>query len=293
MSQPPTSTTALVEIDAITAAEPSFFRDIHPFRALVESVIPEILVARGAAAALTIWCAADSNGQEPYSVAIAVTEAFPELVRNGRFRIVATELSAGEVERTKAGRFTQREVSRGLPVRHLLRHFQQDGTEWVASRQLRQILDVRVLDLTGSWPAIPKCDIVFLRDVLMLFDPEAKRTILERIRGEVLRPAGHLFLGDGESVDRGWTRRTAGRTVSFVAPVARVAASFSPRRVEPPEPTSRPATHLPAALPQRSPVCTCGPGATVQACMSVERAAGPSNPNRSAVSGPLAQTPRS
>lgn len=217
MSQPPTSTTALLDTEASTAAETSFFRDIDPFSALVESVIPEILMARGAAAALTIWCAACSSGQEPYSVAIAVTEAFPELVRNGRLRIVATDL-ASDVERTKAGRFTQQEVSRGLPVRHLLRHFQQDRTEWVVSRQLRQILDVRVLDLTGSWPAIPKCDIVFLRDVLVSFDPGAQRTILERIRGDVLRPFGHLFLGNSERVDDGWVRRTAGRSVFCAEP---------------------------------------------------------------------------
>lgn len=201
MSPPPTSTTASIDVAAISARETSFFRDIHPFRTLVESVIPEILVARGPAAGLTIWCGACSSGQEPYSVAIAVTEAFPELVRDGRLRILATDVSASMVERTKAGRFTQREVGRGLPVRHLLRQFQQDGTDWVASRQLRQVVDARVLDLTGSWPIVPKCDVVFLRHVLTSFNPETKRTILERIRSEVLRPAGSLFLGPGESAE--------------------------------------------------------------------------------------------
>ncbi len=293
MSHPPTSTTAVVDIGAITTAETSFFRDIDPFSALVESVIPEILMARGAAAAVTIWCAACSSGQEPYSIAIAVTEAFPELVRSGRLRILATDHSAGKAERTKAGRFTQCEVSRGLPVRHLLRHFQQDGTEWVASRQLRQILDVRVLDLTGSWKAVPKCDIVFLRDVLLSVNPETKRTILDRIRGDVLRPAGHLFLGNGESVGEGWTRRTAGRSVSFVAPATPVAAGFLPRRVASPGPTSRRATHLPAALPQRLPVRTGGPGVTAPACMAVDRSNGPSNPDRSAGSLLRTQGPRS
>ncbi len=295
MSQSPISTSALDDVGAIAAAETSFFRDISPFRALVESVIPEILAARGVAAGLTIWCAESFSGQEPFSVAIAVTEAFPELVRNGRLRIVATDSSASHVERTKAGRFTQREVSRGLPVRHLLRHFQQDGTQWVASRQLRQILDVRVLDLAGSWPTMPKCDIVFLRDVLRSCNPETNRTILERIRSEVLRPSGHLFLGPGEStedVDDGWTRRSAGRTVSYAPLAVSVAAGFSPRRVEPRGPASRPPTHFPSSLPHRSPVRSIGPGATAQARMSVEPSIGPSKPNPSAVSLPHMQWPR-
>lgn len=295
MSQPPTSTTALFDVADIAATETSFFRELHPFRALVESVIPEILAARGAAAGLTIWCAACSSGQEPFSVAIAVTEAFPELVRNGRLRIVATDLSASDVERTKAGRFTQREVSRGLPVRHLLRHFQQDGTEWVASRQLRQILDVRVVDLTGSWPTIPKCDIVFLRDVLTSFDPETKRTILERIHGDVLRPAGRLFLGLGENtehVDDGWTQRAAERSVSYVSPAPPVAPGFSPRGVRSSGTSSRSPARPPSSLPRRSPVRSVLPQVTAQSCISRELDGGSPNPNRSAVCLPLPQRPR-
>lgn len=208
-------------IEAMTTNETSFFRDLHPFAALTDSVIPEIVAQRGAAAGLTIWCAACSSGQEPYSVAIAISEKFPELVMNGRLRIVATDLAPNMVERTKSGRFSQLEVNRGLPVKLLMRHFQQEGTEWLATRQLRQMMDVRVMNLIGQWPAMPKCDIVFLRNVLIYFNPETKRQILERIRGHVLRPGGHLFLGSSETtinIDNAWNRRTVGRSISYEAP---------------------------------------------------------------------------
>jgi chemotaxis protein methyltransferase CheR len=240
-------------IEAMTTNETSFFRDIHPFAALTDSVIPEIVAQRGAAAGLTIWCGACSSGQEPYSVAIAIAEKFPELVMNSRLRIVATDLAPNMVERTKAGRFSQLEVNRGLPVKLLMRHFQQDGTEWVASRQIRQMMDVRIMNLIGQWPAMPKCDIVFLRNVLIYFNPETKRQILERIRGEVLRPGGHLFLGSSETtinIDNAWTRRTVGRSISYEAPAsgspsAALAAPHSPAR-----PTS-PARPLAAAATVR------------------------------------------
>jgi chemotaxis protein methyltransferase CheR len=210
-------------IEAMTTNETSFFRDINPFVALTDSVIPEIIDQRGAAGGLTIWCAACSSGQEPYSVAIAISEKFSELVMNSRLRIVATDLARNMVERTKSGRFSQLEVNRGLPVKLLMKHFQQEGTEWVATRRLRQMMDVRTMNLIGQWPALPKCDIVFLRNVLIYFNPETKRQILERIRGEVLRPGGHLFLGSSETtinIDNAWTRRTVGRSISYEAPVS-------------------------------------------------------------------------
>ncbi len=218
MSQMPAPTPAHLDVAEATN-EPSFFRDLHTFRALTEYVIPELVSARGAAAGLTIWCPACAGGQEPYSVALAVTEAFPELVRNSRLRVLATDLSPSLVDRTRAGRFTQREVNLGLPVRHLLRHFQQDGTDWVASRQLRQVIDARPLDLLGFWPAVPRCDVVFLRDALTSLNRDTQRTILDRIRRDVLRPGGHLFLGPNETItsDEGWTRRIVGRALSYAS----------------------------------------------------------------------------
>lgn len=210
-------------IEAMTTNETSFFRDSHPFGALTDTIIPQILADRGIAGGLTIWCGASSSGQEPYSIAIAIADRFPELLAAGRLRILATDISPTMVDRTKSGRFTQLEVNRGLPARMLVRFFQQDGNEWVANRELRQAMDARVMNLITPWMNMPKCDIVFLRNVLIYFNPETKRTILERIRREVIRPGGHLFLGSSETtlnIDNGWIRDSTGRSVSYIAPPA-------------------------------------------------------------------------
>ncbi len=208
-------------IEAMTTNETSFFRDIHPFTSMTETIIPEILAERGAAAGVTIWCGASSSGQEPYSLAIAISERFPELITAGRLRIVATDLAPSMVERTMAGRFSQSEVNRGMPARQLVRFFQQEGNDWVAKRELRAVIDARPLNLIGPWPNLPRCDVVFLRNVLIYFNTDTKRTILERIRKEVLRPGGHLFLGSSETtlnIDQNWNRRTVGRSVTYEAP---------------------------------------------------------------------------
>src|SRR3546814_5214124 len=63
----------------MTTNETSFFRDIHPFNALRDTVLPEIIERQRASRTLTIWCAAASSGQEPYSIAMLLRDSFPEL----------------------------------------------------------------------------------------------------------------------------------------------------------------------------------------------------------------------
>jgi chemotaxis protein methyltransferase CheR len=207
-------------VEAMTINETSFFRDAHPFTALVEHVIPELLARRPAPARVTVWCGACSSGQEPYSVALALAEAAPDLVAAGRVRILATDLSPRMVARTAAGRFSQLEVNRGLPARLLVRHFTQDGRSWVIAPQLRSLVETRTLNLVEPWTRVPRCDVVFLRNVLIYFDLPTRRAVLERLRRDALAPGGYVFLGASETsarLDEGWCRRQFGRAVVFQA----------------------------------------------------------------------------
>jgi chemotaxis protein methyltransferase CheR len=207
-------------VEAMTTNETSFFRDTHPFDAVAELLAPAITSARPGAT-LTIWCGACASGQEPYSLAIALTERHPTLVRSGRVRILATDLAPTMVERTRAGRYSTLEVNRGLPARHLVRHFEQDGRDWVVRPELRSLIETRELNLTGSWIGVPRCDIVWLRNVLIYFSAETKAQILSRVRREVLTPGGHLFLGASETtlnVDETYVRREVGRTFCYQIP---------------------------------------------------------------------------
>ncbi len=207
-------------VEAMTINETSFFRDTHPFTALVEHVIPELLARRPAPAQVTIWCGACASGQEPYSVALALAESAPELLATGRVRLLATDLSPRMVARTAAGRFSQLEVNRGLPARLLVRHFTQDGRSWVISPQLRAMVEARVLNLLDPWTIVPRCDVVFLRNVLIYFDLPARRRVLDRLRRDALAPGAYVFLGASESsarFDDGWSRRQLGRAVVLQA----------------------------------------------------------------------------
>jgi chemotaxis protein methyltransferase CheR len=184
-------------IEAMTTNESSFFRDVNPYTALKETVLPEVLRLRAAERTLQVWSCACSSGQEPYSIAMLLQEHFPELF-SWNVKILATDLSSEMVARTKGGKFSQLEVNRGLPAPMLIKYFEKHGLEWQAREPLRRLLDVRELNLAGQWAGIPKVDIVMLRNVLIYFDMETKRKILGKVR-QLLRPGGFVFLGTAET----------------------------------------------------------------------------------------------
>ena len=198
-------------VEALTTNETSWFRDVEPFTTLRMGVLPELAKTRPQRK-LRVWCAACSNGQEPYSVAMTMLDA--PSVTGWATEIVATDLSVEVLAKAKAGRYTQLEVNRGLPATQLVKHFVRDGAEWHISPQLAAMVSFRELNLMRSFPAMGKFDVVFLRNVLIYFDVETKRDILRRVR-QVLAPDGYLFLGAAEmtmGVDDAWERVPSGRS---------------------------------------------------------------------------------
>jgi len=112
-------------IDAMTTNETSFFRDVHPWQTLKEQILPKIIEARRIDRRLTVWCAACSSGQEPYSLAMLLRDSFPDIVRSWDVKIIATDLSDSMLYRCREGIYSQLEVNRGLPAPMLIRNFQR------------------------------------------------------------------------------------------------------------------------------------------------------------------------
>lgn len=203
-------------VEAITTHETSFFRDAHPFETLKTSVLPEMIAKRAPGQGLTIWCAACSSGQEPFSVAMLVHEHFPNLLR-GRLRIVATDLSGAILARARDGVYSQTEISRGLPVATLARYFDQQGMGWRIKSEIRRMVDFQQSNLAAAWPVLPPQDIIFMRNVLIYFGIDTKKAILAKVRG-MLKPDGYLFLGSSETtlnLDAAFEPVTKGKTICY------------------------------------------------------------------------------
>lgn len=204
-------------VESIVTTETSFFRDIHPFTALRDQIVPEMLRGQqNTGGTLNIWSAACSSGQEAYSVAMIIRDRFAAMP-GWSFQLLASDISRQMVERAKGGIYSQVEVNRGLPAPYLVRFFDQREGQWHVKDDIRRMCRFFHQNLAQAWSAIPPVDIVMLRNVLIYFDVETRREVLRRVR-RLLRPGGYLLLGSAETtlnLDESFNRVRIGRAVFY------------------------------------------------------------------------------
>lgn len=185
-------------VEAMTTNETLFFRDLKPFDALRKHVLPALHGARPAGAAIRIWSAAASTGQEAYSIAMVLKDMASALPER-RFEIVGTDLSRDALQRARDGVYTQFEIQRGLPMQMLVKYFDKHDQSWRVKPALRDTVSFREANLLTDFSMLGKFDIVFCRNVLIYFDAPTKGRVLDAIARQM--PAdGVLFLGGAETV---------------------------------------------------------------------------------------------
>jgi chemotaxis protein methyltransferase CheR len=185
-------------IDALMTHETFFFRDIHPFETFREQILLGLIEQRAATRRLRIWCAAASTGQEPYTLAMIVSEEAQRL-RGWTVEIVATDIAVDVLAYARGGLYSQFEVQRGLPIRMLAKYFRQEDGGWRLLPAVRNLVSYRQFNLLDDPAALGTFDVVFCRNVLIYFAPATKALVLERIARR-LRSDGFLFLGGAETV---------------------------------------------------------------------------------------------
>jgi len=188
-------------LDAMTTNETLFFRDQYPFDALRDLIFPELMAAKGAGSQkINIWSAASSTGQEACSIAMTACESVPGA---GRVHILGTDFSAKAVEKASSGVYSQMEVQRGMPIKLLVRFFEQDGTRWNVRPELKKMMsfqhanlveDRLVMNVRRHGPF----DVVFCRNVLIYFTPEERAKVVDRI-ARSMRKGGYFVSGATET----------------------------------------------------------------------------------------------
>ncbi|WP_434928716.1 CheR family methyltransferase [Shewanella sp. HL-SH8] len=186
-------------IDAMTTNETLWFRDRYPFDLLHNTLLPEYSKL---GRSLRIWSAACSSGQEPYSLAMTALEyqqrkpgALP-----GGVTIQATDLSPSMLERCKNAEYDGLALARGLSEERKRQFFDAlpNGNMKVKDN-VKRLVNFRAHNLLESYTLLGKYDIIFCRNVLIYFAPEAKAKILRQFAA-ALNPKGILFLGASESI---------------------------------------------------------------------------------------------
>jgi chemotaxis protein methyltransferase CheR len=184
-------------VEAMTTNETSFFREMRVFEMFRKAILPRLLAARNRERSLNLWCAACSTGQEPYSVAMLLREQFPTL-DDWNITFIASDISREMLARARAGSYNQLEINRGLPAHLLVKYFEKRRALWEVSPDIRRMIDFREINLIHDWPFLPRMDVIFMRNVLIYLDLEAKKSILSRI-GRLLNPEGYVLLGGAET----------------------------------------------------------------------------------------------
>ena len=185
-------------LDSLMICETSFFRNRPQFDLLTDVVLPE-LVARKAKAGsrmLRVWSAGCSTGQEPYSAVIALLEALPDR-ESWMIRVYASDLSFSALERAQAGLYRPDQL-KGIDPHCIAKYFRQEHGYYVINESVtrRVIFDYHNLKHDNGLRGL---DIVFCRNVMIYFDAEEQRRLVNRFTN-CLVPGGFLFLGHAESL---------------------------------------------------------------------------------------------
>jgi chemotaxis protein methyltransferase CheR len=185
-------------VDLITVNETYFLREDYQLRAFMNEIVPMIVRAGGAKNRLQIWSAGCATGEEVYSIAIAAREA--GVTDQREVRIFGTDISRRCVVAARKGIYSASSF-RTTPPELKRRYFQDrpDGFHVVDDlRALCQFGHLNLLDASRV-AVVGRVDLIFCRNVLIYFDEDARRRVIE-IFYERLLPGGFLLLGHSESL---------------------------------------------------------------------------------------------
>ena len=193
----------------------SFVTSIR-FEALKNRLIPELMQRKEKQREIRIWSAASSTGQEIYSIGITIKEHFPEL-EDWDVQLHATDISTSALEIARSGAYSKFEIDRGLPANILNKYFEHNGDYWHIVSDIRRMVTFKEINFNDTWPMLPPFDIVFLRNVLIYFEEETKRMILNKVKN-CMSKDGYLFMGTSESafnIDPTWKVVTLGSSTCY------------------------------------------------------------------------------
>lgn len=177
-----------------------FFREEHHFEALRKNILPDLITKAKSGGRVRIWSAGCSSGEEPYSLAMTILDAFPQ-AHSSDVRVLATDIDRNVVATGRSARYRIAEEDRAAHPA-LRKHMQQTGDDpnvHIVSENVQSMVQFAELNLQQPWPMKGKFDVIFCRNVVIYFSNETQQALWPRF-SEALNPDGHLMIGHSERV---------------------------------------------------------------------------------------------
>jgi chemotaxis protein methyltransferase CheR len=188
--------------NAMTVNETYFFREEYQFKCLVNSMLPEIVKTKRPGSTIRIWSIPSSSGEEPYSIALYLTEYWPDIA-HWDVELISSDIDTNILKKAREGRYSARSVQH-LPAKLLQKHFRRlpDG-DYQISDDFRQAVEFTRVNLNEPADTRPYrgFDVIFCRNLLIYFDDLSRRQAAE-VFFDALNPGGFICLGHSESMSR-------------------------------------------------------------------------------------------
>lgn len=185
-----------VMVDLLTTNETYFFREEKHFEYLAN----HILAKRQAGRPFDVWSAASSTGEEIYTIAMVLAD---KLGINASWSVTGSDISQSVLAVAKRGLYWL-DRTRGLPKEYLrkycLKGVRENEGSFIIAPELRNHTSFLQVNLNTNLPGMGKFNVIFLRNVMIYFDAETKKQVVERLARQLL-PGGYLIIGHSESLN--------------------------------------------------------------------------------------------
>lgn len=189
-------------VNLLTTNHTYFMREFEHFDFLRQEVLPWLKDKERSRRDLSIWCGASSTGEEPYMVAMMMLDYFGLEHNSWDTKVLATDISTEVLQTAVNGIYSSEQVE-GLPENWKRRFMKPigDGTRYQVTQELKNEVIFRQFNLMDTFPFRRKMHIIFLRNVMIYFDRETKRKLIQKVY-DILEPGGYLFVGRTETIER-------------------------------------------------------------------------------------------
>ena len=186
-------------IDLLVPRETYFFREPAQLESFSEEVLPELETANARLRSLRLWSAGCSTGEEPYTLSILLADR-PDIAR-WDLDVLGTDLSRKALSAARKAEFGPSSLRTVTAAQRAACFDELDGTRVRLKQRFRDPVRFGFLNLLDQAGAalLPRMDAIFCRNVLIYFDAETRRRVVDMFF-ERLRPGGYLLLGHSENL---------------------------------------------------------------------------------------------